>query len=206
MAATYVFAVEGLGSLASIEDVPAAVITAARRAVNRTVDRARAAAAREIRRQVNLPANYVSGQNGRLSIIKKASGTDLEGIIQGRQRPTSLATFARGSLVPGKTPRQGIQVEVKPGGARFMKGAFLMKLRAGNAALDTKFNLGLAVRTRTGQKPSKAYRPLKIGKNLYLLYGPSVDQVFRTVAPEIAPDQADFLESEFRRLMELRNA
>lgn len=206
MAATYVFAVEGLGALQSIGDIPDAVLLAARQAVNKTTDRARAAAAREIRRQVALPASYVTGANSRLQIIKKASGADLEGIIQGRQRPTSLARFVKGSVTPGKAPPQGIQVEVKPGQARFMKGAFLMKLKAGSQALDTQFNLGLAVRTKTGQKPSKAYNPMPIGKNLWLLYGPSVDQVFKSVAPDIAPDQARFLEDEFLRLMELRNA
>jgi hypothetical protein len=206
MGARYVFAVEGLDAIKSIEDIPADVLIAARQAVNKTTDRARAAAAREIRRQVALPASYVSGENGRLRIAKKASGTDLEGIVQGRQRPTSLARFVRGSLTVGKTPKQGIKVEVKPGGARFLPGAFLIKLKAGSQVLDTQFNLGLAVRTKGGRQPKKAYRPMPIGKNLWLLYGPSVDQVFRSVAPEIAPAQTEFLETEFLRLMELRRA
>lgn len=205
MGTTYVFAVDGLGALQSIADIPNDVLVAARQAVNKTTDRARAAAAREIRRQVAFPASYVSGDNSRLQVIKKASGTDLEGIIQGKQRPTSLARFVKGPLTPGKTPAQGIQVEVKPGVARFMKGAFLLKLRAGSQALDTQFNLGLAIRTKSGQKPNRAYNPLPIGKNLWLLYGPSIDQVFKSVAPDIAPDQARFLEDEFLRLMELRN-
>lgn len=204
MGARYVFAVEGLDAIKSIEDIPADVLVAARQAVNKTTDRARAASAREIRRQVALPASYVSGENGRLRVSKRASGTDLEGIVTGRQRPTSLARFVRGSLTPGKTPKQGIKVEVKPGGARFLPGAFLMKLKAGSQALDTQANLGLAIRTKGGRKPSKAYRPMPIGKNLWLLFGPSVDQVFRSVAPEIAPAQGEFLETEFLRLMELR--
>lgn len=44
---------------------------------------------------------------------------------------------------------------------------------------------------------------VKLGKGLYLLYGPSVDQVFRDVAKEISPDTADFLEAEFLRLVSL---
>lgn len=206
MGANYVFAVEGLDAIKSIEDVPAEVMKAARQAINKTVDRARAAGAREIRRQVNLPASYLSGTTSRLAVVKKASGDDLEGIVRGRQRPTSLARFVRGPLKPGRPARgSGVQVEVKPGAARFMKGAFLIKLKVGSESLDTASNLGLAVRKKDGTKPKAAFRPMPIGKGLWLLYGPSVDQVFRSVAPEIAPNAADFLETEFLRLMELRN-
>ncbi|HYD04656.1 MAG TPA: hypothetical protein VEC60_02980 [Reyranella sp.] len=206
MAARYMFFVEGLDAIRSIEDVPNDVLLAARQAVNKTTDRARASAAREIRRQVALPASYLGPNAGRLRVAKYATGRDLEGVVQGRQRPISLARFARGSLTVGKTPPQGMRVEVKPGSARFMKGAFLMKLKAGSAALDTQFNLGLAVRTKDGRQPNKAYRPMPIGRGLWLLYGPSVDQVFRSVAQDIAPDQTDFLETEFLRLLETRRA
>jgi hypothetical protein len=48
--------------------------------------------------------------------------------------------------------------------------------------------------------------PLKKGSNVYLLYGPSVDQVFRTVAGEVAPDALNFLEDEFFRMINLETA
>jgi hypothetical protein len=43
----------------------------------------------------------------------------------------------------------------------------------------------------------------QIGKNLYLLYGPSVDQVFRGVAADQAPAALDFLDVEFMRQLDL---
>lgn len=197
----YVFAVEGLDAIKSIEDVPEAILVAARQAVNRTTERARTAAAREMRLQVNFPARYLSGSDGRLQITKRAQGRSLSGVVTGRHRATSLARFVSGSATPGK---RGVRVQVKPGSARFLKGAFLIKLRAGAVGLDTAFNLGLAVRTKNGQKPSTAYKPLPIGKNLWLLFGPSVDQVFRTVAGDIAPEMAEFMDAEFKRLLELK--
>jgi len=196
---SYVFAVEGLDDVKSIKDLDPAIVTAARQAVNKTADRARARSARDIRRQVNFPASYVSDAEGRLSIVKKASSDSLEAVIRGRHRATSLARFISGSPRAGR----GVRVQVKPGSNQFMARAFLIKLRAGNAAIDTKFNMGLAVRT-DGAKPAAAFKPVRLGRNLWLLYGPSVDQVFRSVAPEIAPEMGDFLEGEFRRLLDLK--
>ena len=77
-----------------------------------------------------------------------------------------------------------------------MGRAFVMELRGGNR--------GLAIRT-DGSKPRGAYKPKPIGKNLFLLYGPSVDQVFRTVSEDVAPDVADELEVEFNRLLDLKD-
>lgn len=202
MTGVYVVAVEGLEALDSIEDLPKAYVTAARRAVNKTVQRTRAASAREIRRQVNLPARYVSGQNGRLRITKLATGNDLEGKIAGRERPTSLARF----LVGNGRSHGGANVQVKPGTVRRIPRAFPIKLRAGAADIDTKFNLGLAIRLRPGETIRNKRQFVKLASNLYLLYGPSVNQVFASVANEEAPDAAIFLEQEFSRLMDLEDA
>lgn len=199
MSFVYVVAMEGLDDLGEFENLPAKVLRAARAAVNKTTDRARAASARRIRDQVNFPARYLSGEDGRLTITKRATGNDLEGIIRGRARPTSLARFMSGS----SAGRRGVTVSVKPGSARFMPRAFAIRLRAGSANLDTKANLGLAIRTKEGQRPRGAYKPKQIGKNLWLVYGPSVNQVFRSVADEVKPEMADFLETEFRRLLDV---
>lgn len=201
MAGTYVVAVEGLAELKSFDTLPQDILVAARRAVNKTTDRAYAASGRGIRMQVNLPARYVTGKNGRLRIKSKASGTRLEGVIEGRQRPTSLARFASGGA-PGR--KGGVTVEVKPGGARFMKRAFLMRLRSGAQLTDTKFNLGLAIRLREGESIRNKREMIRLDRNLYLLYGPSIDQVFRDVADDVAPQTADYLEAEFARLLDAR--
>lgn len=199
MADEYVFAIEGLNNLKSIKDLPDEVLLAAVRAINETTERARAQSAREIRRQVNLPQSYLTGQNARLRIKQRANRTRLEGIVEGRHRPTSLARFASGT--PGT--QGGVMVQVKPGFARFMRKAFLIRLRAGSGITDTKFNLGLAIRLRPGERVRNKKEMVGIGANLYLLYGPSVDQIFRTVAEDISGNTADFLESEFLRLMDL---
>ncbi|WP_051383431.1 hypothetical protein [Bradyrhizobium sp. WSM3983] len=200
MAGLYAFAVEGLSTLSSLDDLPAKIEQAARRAVNAATDRARAAAVRGVRQQVNFPASYFTGDDSRLRVSKRPSTGDLEGVVTGRQRPTSLARFTTSGSVG---TRGGVTVEVKSGSARFMRRAFLIRLRAGNADLDTKSNLGLAVRLKPGESLSNKRNMIRMSNGLYLLYGPSVDQVFRTVASDISPEIADFLEAEFLRLVGL---
>ncbi len=193
MAGTYLYVAEGLDLGDDIAAIPDAIRTAAMRAVNKTRDRTRTRAGREMRMQVNFPARYLSGADARLQSTSATRET-LEARITGRRRATSLARFARGGR-KGK----GVRVEVKPGAARFMKRSFLIRLRGGGEG-----NTGLAIRT-SGGKPSAAYKPVRIGEGLYLLAGPSVDQVFRTVADDLTPDAEDYLEAEFLRLLDLGN-
>jgi hypothetical protein len=188
----YGVAVEGIEAFKTVDDLPAQVITAARQAVNKTVDRTRTAAAREIRLQVNFPATYLNPSEGRLAVSQYANGLDLSARIRARQAPTSLARFVMGA--PRPLAKGGVNVSVKPGKAVFLPRAFVFPLKNGN--------LGLAVRTN-GPKPSKAFLPKPLGNGLWLLYGPSVDQVFSTVREQIAPDAAVYLEDEFTRLMAL---
>jgi hypothetical protein len=205
----YAVVIEGLTEIQSFADIPKDIVRNAKLAVNAATRRAYAAAGRGIRKQVNFPANYVTGQKGRLAITQFATEQNLEGVITGRQRPTSLARFAIGPIqVGGGNRKAGVRVEVKPGSVQRLPGAFLIRLRAGTAAIDTKSNLGLAVRTKNG-KPPPGYKPLPIGKNLWLLYGPSVAQVLystrtnKGVASDITPEIEDYLGREFLRLMEL---
>lgn len=209
MADQYAVAIEGLDTLRSFDEIPAEIIKVARLTINAATRRAYAQSGREIRRQVNFPASYVTGQKGRLQITKFATNNDLEGVITGRQRPTSLARFVNGSISVGGARKAGVRVEVKPGSVQRLPGAFLIKLRAGSAAIDTKSNLGLAVRTKNG-RPPPGYKPLPLGKNLWLLYGPSIDQVFysartkRGVAEDISPNIENFMEKEFLRLLDVK--
>lgn len=196
----YVVAVDGLSALRDLETLPQAVKRAALQAVNKTIDRGRAESARRIREQVNFPARYLSGQDGRLAVTKRASGDDLEGRITGRFRATSLARFASGSV----GSRRGVRVEVAPGFAKRSRRMFLVRLRAGQEAdLDTRSNLGLAIRLKPGERVEHKHKMVAMGRGLYLLYGPSVNQVFAGVANDISPELAGFLEAEFLRLMEL---
>jgi hypothetical protein len=78
--------------------------------------------------------------------------------------------------------------------------AFLVRLRAGQGPVqDGAFNLGLAIRLRKGETISNKVQMVPFGGGLYLLYGPSVDQVFRGVASENAPLLADAFADEFFR-------
>ena len=206
MADRYAVFVEGITGLDEAAGMGERVKVAAYQAINRTTERGRAQAAREIRDEVNFPARYLSPGEKRLFVSKKAQRADLEGRIRARTRATSLARFVTGSVEPHKA---GVRVEVAPGKARFLKRAFLVKLRAGSASIDTRNNLGLAVRLKPGEVLRNKSDVRKLDRNLYLLYGPSIDQVFRArdgsgVAEDISPDLSSFLEREFLRLMELR--
>lgn len=183
--------------------------TAARRraavqAINKVARDARAQAARLIREQVNLPARYVSPAQKRLYVSKQAQGSSLEARITAQGRASSLAQFVTGPARPGKA---GVYVEVQPGKARFMRRAFLIRLPQGTSPVtDTKFNLGLAIRLRPGERLENKVSARRVEKGLYVLYGPSVNQVFRAndnsgVANDIAPDTAARLEAEFLRLL-----
>lgn len=192
----YVVAVDGLKQLEDLDELESRIVTRVRQAINTTARRYRAESAREMRDQVAFPARYLSGENGRLRVGRYASNDRLQAVIQGRDRPTSLARFSKDRNPAAARRRGGVRVSVEPGSSVMMEGAFLMNLRNGN--------LGLAIRTKDGKKPRNAYRPKNIaGTNIWLLYGPSVDQVFRGVAEDVRPDAADFLEREFFRLLEL---
>jgi hypothetical protein len=207
MSINYVIAVEGLDALRFMDDVPKSIKNAALRAVNKTVRDGRVMVSREIRKQVALTATYLGPSQGRLEAIPAKSTDSLEGRIRARTRPTSLARFTKDRpLAPGQRRRaQGIKLTVKPGVARYLANAFVVPLRSGgDGALG---NLGLAIRSET--KPAGAYKPKRLGKNLWLLYGPSISQVFYSarnpkgsgVAEEVAPELALKLEAEFSRLI-----
>lgn len=192
MSGEYVLVVEGLGSLTDIENLDESILRNARNAINKAADRARTSSVRDIRAELNFPARYLTE---RLTVRKRAAGTSLEAVISGRDRPTSLARFVSNrSQKPGKA---GVNVQVSAGAAKRMQRAFLMKLRSGN--------LGLAIRLKPGATLTGSRAAKRFGKdqNLYLLYGPSIDQAFATVLPDQEGKAAEYLEQEFLRLMEL---
>lgn len=200
----YVVAIEGLADTRPLESLPRTILLAAQRAVNRTADRTATAARGDIREQVNFAARYLTGTDSsgrqRLGVSKRASADHLEAVITGRQRPTSLARFVSGTPKPG---RVGVSVAVAPGFARLMKRAFVIRLPAGRGDIETKSNLGLAIRLRPDEVIHNKRVMVPLKGNLYLLYGPSVDQVFASVRADVAPDAERFLGDEFVRLMGL---
>jgi len=197
----FVVAVEGIETLREIRELGPKIKFSAVQAINKVARDQRAEAARRITDQINVPKSYVSPAGGRLVVSQQAQRTSLEARITARGRPTSLARFSRGT--PGKA---GVTVEVKPGQSSFMRRAFLIRLPQGSALTDTRFNLGLAIRLRPGERLQNKVRQVKLDNGLYLLYGPSVQQVFldnqgRGVADDLAEPTADYLEAEFARLL-----
>ena len=180
--------------------------TALLRSINKTPDRARTLASQDIREQVAFPASYLAPSAKRLFVSTKATkASPFEAVISGRDRPTSLARFTNQKPLGGGQRHRGgqVAVTVKPGVRRYIKRAFLITLN--------NSNVGLAVRT-DGGPPNNAYAPKEIGKNLWLLYGPSVDQVLSAASngggiyEEIVPETLDFLNDEFNRQLDLLNA
>jgi hypothetical protein len=175
-------------------------------AVNTTARHGRAVLARDIRDQVNLPARYVSESEKRLYVAKTATAARAEAVVRASGRPTSLARYA---VNPSTSQRgAGVLVEVAPGRARLMRKAFFLRLPQGSVLTDTQFNLGLAIRLRPGERVMNKVQMVRMSSGLYLLYGPSVDQVFRANdGSGAASDRAEYLarklEDEFLRLLEL---
>lgn len=180
--------------------MPGKATKAARLAVNDTIRHGRARAKREIMSQVKLKASYLDGSSSRGQRLGTTLANDqnLKGSIIGRREPTSLLRFVEQRLsAPGRTGRRraaGVVVNVS-GRRKIMPKAFVMNLRNGNE--------GLAIRLPKGQRPSryKASKPLYSSRdsNVFLLYGPSVQQVFDDVAEDLQPELARYLNTEFLR-------
>lgn len=174
---------------------------AAQLSVNDTARFARRVGGAQILDEVNYPRSYLRGENGRLAITKFASRGDAEAEVRGRDRPTSLARFAMQRVKFGR--QRGIKVQVAHGGAaKQLERAFFMKLRRGQSFDGENFNVGLAVRLKKGERLQNSTAALELGNGLYLLYGPSVDQVFGGVAEDIIDPVSDHLEDEFIRQFE----
>jgi hypothetical protein len=207
MASSWGVFIEGLEGLNNIPQLDEQVRRLkAAQALNRTAKHGRTRIAEGIHDQVNFPVGYLKPNTGRLTVVNNATKSNLEVRIRARGGPTSLARFAVGN--PKPSARGGVTVMVSPGKARFMRRAFVMKLRSGNNDIETKNNLGLAMRLRPGETIQNKRYFRRVESNLYLLYGPSVDQVFRAqdgngVASEMSEYLSEFLEDEFSRLIEL---
>jgi hypothetical protein len=205
----FVFAVDGIRNLEELRHLHTDIEMAAVQAINRTARDTRADASERIRAQVNFSASYLSPSQKRLYVQQQAKRGSLEAVIRARGRPTSLARFVQGAPTPG----EGVTVQVAPGKAKFMRRAFLIKLRAGSDAIETRFNMGLAIRLRPGERLENKKNVVQLQRNLYILYGPSVSQVFMAndgtgVAKDLEPQVLDEMETEFLRQFEreMRNA
>lgn len=188
----YLVAVEGIDTAKFDPNLEERLRALASRAINATARRMRTQASRLIREQIAFPARYLDSRtDGNLRITENAKADSLEAVIRGRFRPTSLTRFVKGPLRHG---RKAPTVEVSPGRRERMNRAFLLNLRSGN--------VGLAVRLKPGERVENKQFMVSVSNGLYLLYGPSVNQVFEQVAEDVEDDAGAFLEQEFLRLTE----
>ena len=200
MASEYVVVSDGLDvQITNLRDAPEKIRNLASRSINRTLAHARTDSAKRIRQEINFPASYLNPSTGRLAVSSQANPNRLEGKVTGRFRATSLARFVQGN------PKRGdsVAVQVDPGKTIRLARAFVIPLKSGSASLDTKANMGLAV--RTGGKPMRnSSRAKRLAPGLYLLYGPSVSQAFGQIIDNGGvKDAADFFEQEFLRQLDL---
>lgn len=172
------------------EQMPEIATQAARMAINDTAERkAVKEFKRDIESQVNFPSGYLDRPD-RFGLTRKATDARLEAVITARDRATSLARFASGQT-PASTRGKKIVVQVKRGQTRVLKRAFLVNLKNGN--------IGLAVRLKPGESMANSVAAVRLDNNVYLLYGPSVDQVFRSVAENSLPMIGNEVTKEFYR-------
>lgn len=185
-----------------VAGVPEKVDAASVFAINEAARYGQAESSRRIREQVAFKASYVGSAEdpgARLRVAKRARAGDLEAVIAGRTRPTSLAQFQTGAKL-GKGGYVRVKVSATKG-ARTIPGAFPMKLRRGGVYDPGSVNQGIAVRLKDGKLPAGLNKKqmVQVDGSLYLLYGPSVDQVFRDVRYDVQEPVADVLESSFLR-------
>lgn len=204
--AKFLFVVSGLNNLHDFEMNAKDIEFKAVQMLNTISRDTRVDIADEIMKQVNFDRQYLNPSAGRLFVSKKAKRGDLETIITARGRPTSLARFIVG---PAPGPGQkGVTLRVGHG-VTTIKSAFMIKLRAGTDAIDTRFNKGLAIRLRPGEKLENKHNVVQLKSNLYILYGPSVSQLVmansgKGIAAQLEPTILKDMEAEFLRLAALK--
>ena len=178
---------------------------AARLSINSTARFASRLASKQVRQQVAFARSYIgaAGESTSKIRIKHFARTgDLSAVIATRDRPTSLARFTVGTPTFGRRTKgvRAPRVRVKTsGGMAQLRRGFFVKLRRGAMFSEDHFNVGLAVRLRKGESLQATQKASPLGGGAYLLYGPSVAQVFDTVRDDIAPEVADFAAFEFAR-------
>lgn len=183
-------------AVASIKTVPQAVDRAAYRAVNKVAAKTVTRSRKLISSQLSLKSDYIRDRMR----IDKASPGNPTAIIRARLRATTLSSYGASQLTRGAKNRKargdalraiaagrkaaGISVEVKRGVRKKMPGAFTLPLRAGKVSGGNGF--GVFIRR---------------GGRLEHQYGPSVDQAFRRIKDELAPEiSADLATTFFAQL------
>lgn len=150
--------------------------------------------------EVAFPGSYLNGD--RLQITQRATNSNPQAVITARKRATSLARFASGT--PSSTAKKGVTVRVKKGKSVHLKSGWLVRLRAGASMSEDNYNIGLAVRLGPGEKlanKTTTHTSWLVKGSVALLYGPSVNQVFSTVAEDVSRPIGEMVTTEYLRQM-----
>ncbi|QDH46670.1 hypothetical protein JT327_gp59 [Aeromonas phage LAh_7] len=174
-----------------------AAVPAMRMAINDVATRGGMALIREeMTDQIAFPRGYLTGD--RIGVTKRATNANLEAVITGRKRATSLARFTSARTINQKG---GVSVRVSRGRTTYLKQAWLVRLKKGASLDEDNYNIGLAVRLRPGEKLNKktVHQSWLVAGQVALLYGPSVDQVFQEVAGDVVDPISEMVQDEFFR-------
>lgn len=188
--------IEGLRSIRDLESLPDKQRAIAARAINQVARNTRAKSSKLLRDQIAFGARYLSGKDGKIESSPANPGR-LQARLSASSAPRSLARFVKGN----PKGRGKVRVEIAPGTLKGLPGAFMLNLNKGSE------NSLLAVRSAT--RPKGAYRPRRLGKSLWLLYGPSVSQALlhddgrAGIWVEIEDDIANALEVEYLRQLKV---
>lgn len=177
-------------------------------AINDTMKKVVLPRGREMmREQVRFPDSYLNRPD-RFGIDTYATPTSLYGQVAGRDDPTSLKRFAdpyiqNMSRGDKWVPVQNVEVHpgvVKNVGLSTRGKMYIIPLKRGT----DWGNAGLAIRLRKGERVEniREYNPVEIHPNVFILYGPSVDQIFKSVAVDLMPEVTSFMNQEFYRQMD----
>lgn len=189
MAISLLEAIEGIGRISEVSDKAASL------AINTVANRSGMTLLRKsILDDIAFPRDYLTAD--RFGVRQNANPQNLEAVITARHRPTSLARFVAPGTPMGSRARIGIRVQVnkKKGAAKtFGKYAWLTTLENGN--------IGLALALKPGETLDNRYGEPAwlVPGRVALLYGPSVDQVFRHVSEDDAPKIGQLVTDEYNR-------
>lgn len=174
-----------------LQRAPEIATRAAAFAINDTARSERTAAKRRMQADAAAPLSTFEGRNFRID--RFASPGNLEAVIRAERRPLGLTTFLTSRTAKRKGAGRGLEVQIKRGGPKtVLEGSFLLPLRNGGRAV--------ALRTKGAIRNSRAAQEIR--PNLYLLSGPSVNQMFGVIAPERVKPGGDLLRRNFLRQFE----
>lgn len=187
--------IQGLATF--VARTPEVAAEAAKLAVGDAAEWGRNLSKREMVSAVNLPADALAGRRFRIS--QRPTTANPEAVISADNNPLGLSRFVVGAKAPGTAHPQ---VRIKVGGATRSfsspesRGTYSFLIPTPGGANG----VGLAIRTKGPLKNSSAAR--KIGRDLYLLSGPSVNQMFGQLMPTLVPRIEAKLQTEFARQYE----